>query len=182
MRRRTSEGRPGRGGLLLAVPVMLALVPAAAAAQAAGGCPAPVAGSVHIAGAVDTPMTYDRASLAGLPQSTIETAIHGGEAQRWEGVPLRVLLDRAGVPAGGDIRGPHMRKVVVVEAGDGYSALFSLAELDDAFTDRVALLAYRVDGSALPAAEGPLRIVASGEKRGARQVRQVTCLRVVDVP
>jgi DMSO/TMAO reductase YedYZ molybdopterin-dependent catalytic subunit len=62
---------------------------------------------------------------------------------------------------------------VVVDAADGYRAVFALAELDPAQTDRVILLADRKDGQPLPAAEGPLRVVVPGEKRPARWVRQV---------
>ncbi len=134
-----------------------------------------------MAGAVESATTWDAAALASRPHATVEGGIHDAAPQRWSGVPLRALLTRAGVPEGGDIRGPLMRTVVVVKALDGYSALFALPELDDAFTDRVTVLADQVDGRPLPPEEGPFRIVVPGEKRGARWVRQVACLRVVRV-
>ncbi|MDG3006126.1 hypothetical protein [Paludisphaera mucosa] len=53
----------------------------------------------------------------------------------------------------------------MVEASDGYRALFALPELDPSFTDRVILLADRRAGKPLDDRQGPLRIVAPGEKR-----------------
>jgi hypothetical protein len=67
---------------------------------------------------------------------------------------------------------------LVVEAADGYRAVFALPELDPLFTDRVILLADRRDGKSLSEREGPLRIIVPGEKRPARWVRQVVALKV----
>jgi hypothetical protein len=67
---------------------------------------------------------------------------------------------------------------VIVEAADGYQALFALPELDPAFTDRVILLADHRDGQPLDARTGPFQIVVPGEKKHARWVRQVTGLRI----
>ena len=63
---------------------------------------------------------------------------------------------------------------MLAEASDGYRVLFSIAELDARFTDRVVILADRKDGQPLPAAEGPYRLIVPGEKRPARWARQVT--------
>ena len=65
---------------------------------------------------------------------------------------------------------------VVVDAADGYQAVFAMAELDPALTDRVILLADRKGGQPLGAFEGPLRVIVPGEKRPARWVRQVRVL------
>ena len=50
------------------------------------------------------------------------------------------------------------RRYLVVEAADGYRAVFALPELDPAFSDRVILLADRRDGKPLDGKEGPLRV------------------------
>ena len=63
---------------------------------------------------------------------------------------------------------------MTIEATDGYRVLFSLAELDPGFTDRVVILADRVSGQPLPASEGPYRLIVPGEKRPARWAGQVT--------
>lgn len=66
----------------------------------------------------------------------------------------------------------------MVEAADGDRAVFSIPELDPAFTDRVVLLADRREGKPLDEKAGPLRIVAPGEKRHSRWVRQVVALKM----
>lgn len=61
-----------------------------------------------------------------------------------------------------------MTEVLLVEAVDGYRAAFALAEVDPAFAVREIILARTRDGKRLDAKEGPFRIVAPGDKRGAR--------------
>jgi hypothetical protein len=67
---------------------------------------------------------------------------------------------------------------VIARAPDGYQVLFSLAEFDSAFSDRVILLADRRDGKPLDSHEGPLRIVVPADKRKARSIRGVNALEV----
>jgi hypothetical protein len=62
----------------------------------------------------------------------------------------------------------------VVEASDGYRAVYALPELDPAYTDKVIMLVDKRDGKALDAKEGSLRLVVPDEKMHARWVRQVT--------
>jgi hypothetical protein len=75
-------------------------------------------------------------------------------------------------------KGRAVTLYLVVEAADGYRAVFALAEFDPAFTDRVILLADRRDGQALSSRDGPLLIVVPDEKRYARWVQQAIALRV----
>ena len=82
----------------------------------------------------------------------------------------------AGLKLGQDLRGPALASYLLVEAADGYRAVFALPEIDPACTDRTILLADRRDGKPLPAQEGPLRIVVPGEKRRSRWVRLVVAL------
>ena len=96
----------------------------------------------------------------------------------FEGVSLRDLLTEAKVPAGTDVRGPLVAWIVIVEAADGYRAVFSLAELEPSFSDRLVLVADARDGKPLGGEEGPLRLVVPDEKRPARWVRQVVRIRV----
>ena len=74
-----------------------------------------------------------------------------------------------------------MTEVLTVEAADGYKVVFALAEIDPAFAVRDIILADKRDGKPLDAKRGPFRIVAPGDKRGARWVRQVTALRLIAV-
>jgi hypothetical protein len=74
-----------------------------------------------------------------------------------------------------------MAEALLVEAADGYKVIFALAEIDPAFATREIVLADKRNGKPLDAKEGPPRVVAPGDKRPARWVRQVTSLRIVTV-
>jgi hypothetical protein len=108
----------------------------------------------------------------------VHAKAHDGKDSRYEGVALFEILRKAGLAHGKELRGKAVALYLVVEAADGYRAVFALPELDPDFNDRVILLADRRDGQALSTREGPLQIVVPGEKRHARWVRQVIALRV----
>ncbi|MEA5259302.1 hypothetical protein VB264_16005 [Arcicella aquatica] len=54
--------------------------------------------------------------------------------------------------------------------------LFSLAELDASFIDRVIILAGQMEGEPLPNGRGPFRIIVPDEKKPARCIFEVTNL------
>jgi hypothetical protein len=120
------------------------------------------------------------AEIAALPHEAITIEDHG-KPVRFEGVPLRLVLERAHVTLGDSLRGKRLANCLLVEAADGYRVVFALPELDPGFTDRMILLADKANGHPLDAKEGPFRVIVPGEKRMARWVRQVTALRVVQV-
>ena len=164
--------------------LMLAGLPLVWAAWAGGyvsATPAPPAATavvLRIDGDVANPLSLAPADLAKLPRRAARAQDHHGPPATYEGVPLNEVLQLAGVPLGDRLRGPEMARYVVATGADGYRAVFALAELDPEFTDRLVLLADRKDGQPLPAAEGPLRLVAPDEKRPARWVRQLTTLTI----
>ena len=121
--------------------------------------------------------TVTAAQIASSPHVTVSVKDHDIPAQ-FEGVPLATLLAGAGVQLGDKLRGPRLTEVLMVEAADHYQVVFALAEIDPAFATREIILADKRDGKPLDAKEGPFRIVAPGDKRPARWVRQVTALRV----
>ena len=124
--------------------------------------------------------TLTAAQIASSPHVTVNVKDHDVPAQ-FEGVPLATLLSSAGVQLGDKLRGPRLTEVLTVEAADGYKVVFALAEIDPAFATREIILADKRDGKPLDAKEGPFRIVAPGDKRPARWVRQVTALRILAV-
>lgn len=71
---------------------------------------------------------------------------------------------------------------LIAEASDSYRAVFALAEMDPGLLDANVIVADTMDGAALPANQGPLKIVAPGEKRPARWVRMLTSLTIVKSP
>jgi len=145
--------------------------PAAVGTQAA-----PVA--VKVEGEVSTPLRLTAAELQQFPRQTVVARAHDEKESRFEGVALFDVLKKAGLPTGNELRGKAVALYLVVEAADGYRAVFALPELDPAFTDRVILLADRRDGQVLSSRDGPLQIVVPREKRHARWVRQVIALRI----
>jgi hypothetical protein len=116
--------------------------------------------------------------IANLPHVTVDVHDHDTPAQ-FEGVPLASLLATANIRLGDALRGSHMSDALLVEAADGYKVVFALAEVDPAFATREIILADKRNGKALDAKEGPFRIVAPGDKRPARWVRQVVTMKII---
>jgi DMSO/TMAO reductase YedYZ molybdopterin-dependent catalytic subunit len=152
---------------LLVVAASLLIVASAAAQQ----------NTLRIGGMVAHPQVLTAAEIASLPHQTISASAHNQKGD-YSGVPLTELLKRAGVASGEALRGPELAKYVVVTGADGYRAVFALAELDSAFTDRVVLLVDSRDGKPLPDNAAPFQLIVPGEKRPARWVRQVVSIDV----
>jgi DMSO/TMAO reductase YedYZ molybdopterin-dependent catalytic subunit len=134
-----------------------------------------------VTGETGSPLHLTATDLAKLPRRSVHTNDHGKEAD-FAGVPIAAVLKLADVPFGEKLRKDKLLLVLVVDAKDGYHAVFALPEIDSEFTDREILLADHKDQKPLSAEEGPLRIVVPGEKKGARWVRQVIALRIERVP
>lgn len=126
-----------------------------------------------VEGEVARPLKLAATDLAKLPRSTVKAKDHDGKEATYEGVALVEILKLAGVESGEKLRGKSLAKFLLVEAADGYRAVFALPELDPAFSDQVIILAERRDGSALGAREGPWQIIVPNDKRHGRWVRQV---------
>jgi DMSO/TMAO reductase YedYZ molybdopterin-dependent catalytic subunit len=132
-----------------------------------------------IRGEVKTQLNLSLSEIKSLPRTQARAKEHNGTTATYEGVSLAELLRRAGVPQGEALHGQALQLCVIVKAADSYQALFALAELDPAMTDKIVLLAFSRDGASLDAAAGPLRIIVPDEKRQARWVRQVIEIEVV---
>lgn len=132
--------------------------------------------SLSVSGEVESPLKLTAADLAKLPRRVVRAKDHDGKESEYEGWPLIEVLKLAGVKFGEGLRGKNLALYLVVEASDGYRAVYALPELDPAYTDKIIMLVDKRDGKALDAKEGPLRIVVPDEKMHARWVRQVTGL------
>jgi DMSO/TMAO reductase YedYZ molybdopterin-dependent catalytic subunit len=137
--------------------------------------PGPV---VLVQGEVEHPLRLTADELVAMPRRTVVAKDHDGREARFEGVAVGEVLKRAGAKLGERLRGPAHAAYLLVEAGDGYRVVFALPELDEAYTDRLVLLADRREGRPLEAPEGPFRLVVPGEKKHARWVRMVGTLTV----
>ena len=158
--------------------VLLALHPQGHAHEPAAAAPA-VAEAPRIEVEGGEALVLDAALLARLPRRSVAVAeTHHVKAGTFEGVSLRDLLTEAKVPAGDAVRGKLVSWIVTVDAADGYRAVFSLAEVEPSFAEKLVLVADTRDGRPLAADEGPLRLVVPDENRPARWVRQVTRISV----
>jgi DMSO/TMAO reductase YedYZ molybdopterin-dependent catalytic subunit len=127
-----------------------------------------------VRGDVERPLRLSAAELAKLPRESVEARDHANKVSTYEGTPLIEVLKLASLTFGETLKGKRLATYLLVEAKDGYRAVFALPELDPAFTDKQIILADHRDGKPLSAEEGPLRIVVPDEKRQGRWVRQVT--------
>jgi DMSO/TMAO reductase YedYZ molybdopterin-dependent catalytic subunit len=132
--------------------------------------------SLSITGLLERPvrLTYDqlltRPAVAQVVTLECVGNTVGGEfisTAEWEGIPLRALLEEAGVKAGA--------YDVVFRAADGYS---DSIRLDRAMAGDV-LLAYRMNGVSLPQGHGfPIRAIVPGHY-GMKSVQWLTNVQVV---
>jgi DMSO/TMAO reductase YedYZ molybdopterin-dependent catalytic subunit len=136
--------------------------------------------TIQVTGAVKQALTLSAGDLAKMPRASVKTTSNGLETV-YEGVWLHEVLKRAGVPQGGDLRGKALASYVLAEAQDGYQVVFSLAELDPSFIDNEILLADTANGKPMSTEQGGFRLVVPKDKVGARWVRMLTKLEVVQV-
>jgi DMSO/TMAO reductase YedYZ molybdopterin-dependent catalytic subunit len=122
------------------------------------------------------------ADLQAMPRIQFQAKTQDGKSHVFEGVAVAELLKRAGLPQGEEVRGGVLSRYILVTAHDGYRVLFSLPELDPAFSDGRALLADRMDGQPLPLRDGPLRLVVPNDKRPTRWVRMVERIETASTP
>ncbi len=132
---------------------------------------------LEIDGLVERPRSYDLDELRSLPSVRQETTMMcisngvGGGLQSnamWTGVPLTELLSTAGLQEGA--------VEVLVTAVDGYSDSVSI----DKAVDPTTLVAYEMNGEALPERHGyPARILVPG-LFGEKSVKWVTRVEVVE--
>ncbi len=117
--------------------------------------------------------------LKGMRRKTVTVHNpHANADETYEGVELGDLLLKYGAPMGKELRGEAMGYYVVATGTDGYRAVFSLAEVDPSFHPGDVLVVDTMNGKALDARTGPLRLVATEDTRPARGVRNLVALEV----
>ena len=136
--------------------------------------------TIQVTGAVKQALTLSADDLAKMPRASVRTVSNGMETA-YEGVWLHEVLKKAGVPEGRELRGKALASYVLAEAQDGYQVVFSVAELDPAFIDNQILLADTADGKPLFGAQGRFRLIVPKDKPGARSIRMLTRIEVVQL-
>jgi hypothetical protein len=149
-----------------------------AAAQSQGmgmGKPAVPAGPLKITFG-DKSAEWTPSTLAALPHKTVTVFNeHAKASQTYSGVLLIELLTPLGVAQ--KPHGKDLRLYLVAEGSDGYQVVYSVGEVTPDIHDATVLVADMMDGKAL-GDSGPLQLVATGEKRPARWVRNLVAIRV----
>ncbi|OXA94110.1 molybdopterin-binding protein [Flavobacterium hercynium] len=132
--------------------------------------------AVKVEGEVLKTLSLTLSDLAKLPHVEAIMKDRDGQLQHYSGVPVFEILKQAGVTLGKELKGENLTKYMLVRSSDGYEVVFSLAELDPVFTNRVIILADQKDGKPLADRVGPFRLVVPDENRPARSVLEVSNL------
>lgn len=134
---------------------------------------------LEVGGEVDRQLSLTMTELKGLPTQTYAAKSMKGDTVTYDAVRLIDVLELAGVPTGIQLRGVEVQKMVLVTAGDGYKAVFSLAELDPKSSDDAILLAIGQQGKPLDKQVGPLRLIAPNDQLHSRWVWEVRGIVVI---
>jgi hypothetical protein len=141
----------------------------------AGSPTGPPAGPLQISFA-DKSATWTSATLAALPHTTVTVHNEHTKAdETYSGVPLIALLTPLGVTD--KPRGKDLRLYVVAAGSDGYEVVYSIGEVTPDVHDAIVLVADAENGAPINA-DGPLKLIATGEKRPARWVRNLVSITV----
>ncbi|WP_374405851.1 hypothetical protein [Pelagerythrobacter sp.] len=124
------------------------------------------------------PVAVNAALLEGLPVVEARLEAHG-EVSACTGPTLASVVARMGAASGREVRGEALRTAVLARARDGYAVLFSLGEIEPLLGDAPIIVATRCDDAPLDDEVGPYRLVAEGEARAARSVRQLESLAMI---
>jgi hypothetical protein len=130
--------------------------------------------AIGVEGEIAHTMVFHPEDLSKMKRVAVTGKDRDGKEHSYSGVAVSDILTRAGVPMNAQLRGDNMTKYLLVRSADGYEILFSLAELDSTFTDRLVMLADSMDKKPLPADSGPFRIIVPTEKKHARWTWKAT--------
>lgn len=133
-----------------------------------------VSPSFTISGAVGRRATFDLAALQALPTVTQSVG-----SNSYTGVNLWTLLNDASVGLRPDtaVRNPVLSMYAVVVGSDGYRAVVSLAEIAPESGNRVALVAYSLNGAPL-GRNGMARLVMAGDVKPGRSVARLAAIEI----
>jgi hypothetical protein len=125
----------------------------------------------------DKSATWTAATLAPLPHVTVTVHNEHTKAdETYSGVPLIALLAPLGVSE--HPRSKDLRLYVVAEGVDLYEVVYSSGEITPDVSGSTVIVADTENGKAL-AGDGPLKLIATGEKRPARWVRNLVAVKVL---
>jgi len=125
----------------------------------------------------DKSSEWTPATLAALPHKTVTVHNEHTKAdETYSGVELIDLLTPLGVT--NKPHGKDLRLYVVAAGSDGYQVVYSIGEITPDLNSSTVLVADAENDKPL-ADDGPLKLIATGEKRPARWVRNLVSIRVI---
>jgi hypothetical protein len=135
--------------------------------------------TLTVSGDIPSRLVLKAEDVAKMPREKVLVPEQDGTKVEYEGVPLREILIKAGVPMGKELRGKALASYVLAKARDGYQVVFTLAEVAPEFANESILVADKRDGKPLFGYQGPFRLVCPNDKAGARSVRMLQDLEFV---
>lgn len=131
--------------------------------------------SVQLTGIGPQPITLTADALKGLPVVEMDVTFQtskGPSSGHYKGVLLWEIL-KANKAFEGAEHNAELRRTFEVKGRDDYSVAFSIGEIHPDFGNAAMILADQVDGKPF---EDGYRIIVPGDKRGARNVREVVSI------
>ena len=140
---------------------------------------------IQLLGDVADPGIYNLPFLT--PQATLTatyTAAGTPVTDTYAGITLWDLLSDAGGVTVTSAKNDILNKYVVATGSDGYTAVFSLGEIDPKFGDQPVTVAYSDTGGQLGpyGTDGLARVVVPGDLAGGRYVSDLVSLDVKSLP
>jgi DMSO/TMAO reductase YedYZ molybdopterin-dependent catalytic subunit len=171
---------------LLAAPALADTPPAMPGMSMPPPGPAAAASAVPVketvvVGPTGKTLVLTLAVLADLDRAQA-TMINHSVPHTYEGVRLTEILRLVDAPTGARIHADADKDYLVVTGGDGFRAVFSLAETDGSVQRHPVILADKMDGAPLLAHDAPFRIVVDGDQKPARSVYAVSRIEVKVLP
>jgi hypothetical protein len=129
---------------------------------------------------------YTLSTLEALPATTeTVTYLAGGTSvtATFTGVSIWTLLTDAGIVTNPAVKNDILNYYLEATGSDGYSAIFSLGELDPMFGGSPTspdLIAYDQVGNPFLGSDGFARVVVPGDSRGGRYVSNLVSLEIID--
>jgi len=120
----------------------LAFIAAAAGLLLASGA---AAQSIAPSGLAGEKVQLSAADIAALPHQPVTLQLEG-KSEACDGVPLSLILAKAGAPQGKALRGAELADVVLIGAADGYHVAMALAETDPVMRGDKVFLADHCGG------------------------------------
>jgi len=126
--------------------------------------------------------TLSVTELQAMPQKTITVQnAHTKADETYSGVLLGDLLAKYGLPVDKTTQKQMLRSYLLAEGTDKYWVLFSVTEVEGSEHNGDVIVATALNGKPL-GADGQLKLVASGDKKPQRWVRNLAAITVKTLP